>query len=159
MARLASLPLHCYSTQFPYKGGQVIILITSIMMPKWFSLLLCCCIVKIVNQLSFNFNFFFSLFFNYSNTQHVLHILSTYDISKVLLSEEDLKLPKELHPIFYGCFDWHRSIGSMLGFQFYVSAHAFTPQKNCHFPIKLSTALSMDIGCWLEQLLCFRVCF
>jgi len=50
VARLASLPLHCYSTEFPYKGGQV------------------------------------------------------------LLSEEDLKLPKELHPIFYGCFDWHSSV-------------------------------------------------
>ena len=24
VARLASLPLHCYSTQFPHKGGQVV---------------------------------------------------------------------------------------------------------------------------------------
>ena len=31
-------------------------------------------------------------------------------VLQVLLSEEDLKLPKELHPIFYGCFDWHRLV-------------------------------------------------
>jgi hypothetical protein len=28
----------------------------------------------------------------------------------VLVSGSDLKLPKELHPAFYGCYDWHSSV-------------------------------------------------
>ncbi len=28
-------------------------------------------------------------------------------LQQTLASSEDLKSPKELHPIFYGCFDWH----------------------------------------------------
>ena len=155
MARLASLPLHCYSTEFPYKGGQVIIIIT--VMSKW-----CNVIVIVVALWRLLIKFYWSLlsfFLSLCKYTYLCMILCTFDISKVLLSEEDLKLPKELHPIFYGCFDWHRSIGSMLCFQFYVLAHALTPQKNCHLSIKPSTAPSMDIGCWPEQLLCFQVCF
>lgn len=30
--------------------------------------------------------------------------------SVVLNSEADLKLPKENHPIFFGCFDWHSAV-------------------------------------------------
>ncbi|PWJ43385.1 DUF2891 domain-containing protein [Sediminitomix flava] len=31
-------------------------------------------------------------------------------LSQTLASAEDLKSPKELHPAFYGCFDWHSSV-------------------------------------------------
>lgn len=31
-------------------------------------------------------------------------------LGQVIGSEEDLKTPKELRPIFYGCFDWHSSV-------------------------------------------------
>lgn len=31
-------------------------------------------------------------------------------LGQTLESEEDLKSPKELHPAFYGCFDWHSSV-------------------------------------------------
>jgi hypothetical protein len=33
-----------------------------------------------------------------------------YKLGQVLSTEEDLKGPRELHPIFYGCFDWHSSV-------------------------------------------------
>ena len=118
----------------------------------WFSLLLPC------EDGWFTFvwglhSFFLSFFLSFFMHRHILMILSTYDISKVLLSEEDLKLPKELHPIFYGCFDWHRSFSILcFGSRFYST-------ENCHFSIKPSTAPSMDIGYWPEQLLCFQVCF
>jgi len=50
VSRIASLPLHCYKVEYPYKLGQV------------------------------------------------------------LASDSDLRTPSELHPIFYGCFDWHSSV-------------------------------------------------
>lgn len=31
-------------------------------------------------------------------------------LNQVIASGEDLKSPKELHPAFYGCFDWHSSV-------------------------------------------------
>ena len=31
-----------------------------------------------------------------------------YKLSQTLVSPEGLRLPKDLHPIFFGCFDWHR---------------------------------------------------
>lgn len=31
-------------------------------------------------------------------------------LGQVLTSENDLGTPKELHPAFYGCFDWHSSV-------------------------------------------------
>lgn len=31
-------------------------------------------------------------------------------LGQVLKNAEDLKSPKELHPAFYGCFDWHSSV-------------------------------------------------
>lgn len=31
-------------------------------------------------------------------------------LGQTLASEKDLKSPKELHPAFYGCFDWHSSV-------------------------------------------------
>ncbi len=31
-------------------------------------------------------------------------------LGQTLKSEKDLKTPKELHPAFYGCFDWHSSV-------------------------------------------------
>lgn len=31
-------------------------------------------------------------------------------LNQVLGDEDDLKSPKELHPAFYGCFDWHSSV-------------------------------------------------
>lgn len=33
-------------------------------------------------------------------------------LGQVLGSGEDLKAPKELHPAFYGCFDWHSAVHS-----------------------------------------------
>merc|ERR1719341_1198143 len=50
VSRLASLPFHCYTEEFPYKLGQT------------------------------------------------------------LVSAEDLRLPRDLHPIFFGCFDWHSTV-------------------------------------------------
>jgi hypothetical protein len=31
-------------------------------------------------------------------------------LNQTIGSDEDLKSPKELHPAFYGCFDWHSSV-------------------------------------------------
>ena len=31
-----------------------------------------------------------------------------YKLGQTLVSAEDLRLPRDLHPIFFGCFDWHR---------------------------------------------------
>ena len=31
-------------------------------------------------------------------------------LGQVLSSDADLKSPGELHPCFYGCFDWHSSV-------------------------------------------------
>jgi len=33
-----------------------------------------------------------------------------YKLSQTLVSAEELRLPKDLHPIFFGCFDWHSSV-------------------------------------------------
>jgi len=33
-------------------------------------------------------------------------------LNQVLCSADDLKPPQELHPTFYGCFDWHSSVHS-----------------------------------------------
>jgi hypothetical protein len=33
-----------------------------------------------------------------------------YKLGQVLSSDADLKAPRDLHPIFYGCFDWHSSV-------------------------------------------------
>ncbi len=42
-----------------------------------------------------------------------LHCIETeypYKLGQVISSDEDLQSPSELHPIFYGCFDWHSSV-------------------------------------------------
>lgn len=42
-----------------------------------------------------------------------LHCIETeypYKLGQVISSDEDLKSPEDLHPIFYGCFDWHSSV-------------------------------------------------
>lgn len=31
-------------------------------------------------------------------------------LNQVIASEKDLKTPRELHPAFYGCFDWHSAV-------------------------------------------------
>src|SRR5690606_14597287 len=31
-------------------------------------------------------------------------------LSQLLINESELGGPKELHPAFYGCFDWHSSV-------------------------------------------------
>ena len=31
-------------------------------------------------------------------------------LGQVLNNEQELKSPDELHPVFYGCFDWHSSV-------------------------------------------------
>src|SRR5690606_27003801 len=33
-----------------------------------------------------------------------------YKLGQTLESAADLKEPKELHPVFYGCFDWHSAV-------------------------------------------------
>lgn len=33
-----------------------------------------------------------------------------YKLGQVLESPADLKEPRELHPVFYGCFDWHSAV-------------------------------------------------
>ncbi|PKP26431.1 MAG: DUF2891 domain-containing protein [Bacteroidetes bacterium HGW-Bacteroidetes-2] len=42
-----------------------------------------------------------------------LHCVETnypYKLGQVLESAEDLKEPSVLHPVFYGCFDWHSAV-------------------------------------------------
>ncbi|WP_027137369.1 DUF2891 domain-containing protein [Gaetbulibacter saemankumensis] len=42
-----------------------------------------------------------------------LHCINTEypnKLSQTLGGDEDLKAPRELHPAFYGCFDWHSSV-------------------------------------------------
>lgn len=41
---------------------------------------------------------------------HCLEVEYPNKLGQVLGSEEDLKSPKALRPIFYGCFDWHSSV-------------------------------------------------
>jgi len=41
---------------------------------------------------------------------HCHHVEFPYKLGQVLTSESDLKTPSVLHPIFYGCFDWHSSV-------------------------------------------------
>lgn len=33
-----------------------------------------------------------------------------YKLEHVVFSEREVKLPSELHPAFYGCFDWHSAV-------------------------------------------------
>lgn len=33
-----------------------------------------------------------------------------YKLGQVISGDEDLRSPSDLHPIFYGCFDWHSSV-------------------------------------------------
>ena len=40
---------------------------------------------------------------------HCLEVEYPNKLGQVLNSEEELKSPKQLRPIFYGCFDWHSS--------------------------------------------------
>ncbi|MBV7334212.1 DUF2891 domain-containing protein [Chloroflexi bacterium TSY] len=35
-------------------------------------------------------------------------------ILHTLTSHEDVASPRELHPIFFGCFDWHSAVHSYL---------------------------------------------
>jgi len=42
-----------------------------------------------------------------------IHCIETeypYKLGQVISSDEDLQSPSDLHPIFYGCFDWHSSV-------------------------------------------------
>lgn len=42
-----------------------------------------------------------------------LHCIPTeypYKLGQVISSDADLRSPSDLHPIFYGCFDWHSSV-------------------------------------------------
>ncbi len=41
---------------------------------------------------------------------HCITIEYPNKLGNVLGSDEDLKTPKQLRPIFYGCFDWHSSV-------------------------------------------------
>lgn len=40
---------------------------------------------------------------------HCLEVEYPNKLGQVLNSDEELKSPKQLRPIFYGCFDWHSS--------------------------------------------------
>lgn len=69
--------------------------------------------------------FIFFLFCGYINSQtldlqqaekifklpvHCIEVEYPNKLGQVIGSVDDLKSPKELRPIFYGCFDWHSSI-------------------------------------------------
>jgi hypothetical protein len=41
---------------------------------------------------------------------HCLEVEYPNKLGQVLGSKSDLKTPKQLRPIFYGCFDWHSSV-------------------------------------------------
>ena len=41
---------------------------------------------------------------------HCLQVEYPNKLNQTLASEDYLKGPKELHPAFYGCFDWHSSV-------------------------------------------------
>lgn len=41
---------------------------------------------------------------------HCLNIEYPNKLGQTLGSAEDLKTPKQLRPVFYGCFDWHSSV-------------------------------------------------
>ena len=136
VACLASLPLHCYSTQFPHKGGQVFF--PSVRFKP--------------RDSTRHFNFCRVSGDALTCTRFPKQ---TNNISKVLLSEDDLKLPKDVHPIFYGCFDWHRLT---------TFTHPTIPFPACKLfdPISThppSTAQFMDTGFWHEQLLYSQVRF
>src|SRR5690554_230273 len=40
---------------------------------------------------------------------HCLSVEYPNKLGQVLSSDEELKAPRELRPVFYGCFDWHSS--------------------------------------------------
>src|SRR5690606_6543831 len=40
---------------------------------------------------------------------HCLEVEYPNKLGQVLKSSDELKSPKQLRPIFYGCFDWHSS--------------------------------------------------
>ena len=46
----------------------------------------------------------------FSLPTHCLEIEYPNKLGQVLGTSEDLKSPKQLRPIFYGCFDWHSSV-------------------------------------------------
>ncbi|CAL2088876.1 DUF2891 domain-containing protein [Tenacibaculum sp. 190524A05c] len=41
---------------------------------------------------------------------HCINVEYPNKLNQTIGSGEDLKSPKELHPAFYGCFDWHSSV-------------------------------------------------
>ncbi|MCH2034738.1 MAG: DUF2891 domain-containing protein [Tenacibaculum sp.] len=41
---------------------------------------------------------------------HCINVEYPNKLNQTIGSGEDLKSPKELHPTFYGCFDWHSSV-------------------------------------------------
>jgi len=41
---------------------------------------------------------------------HCIEVEYPNKLGQVLGSDSDLKAPRTLHPIFYGCFDWHSSV-------------------------------------------------
>ncbi|WP_333802143.1 DUF2891 family protein, partial [Sphingobacterium multivorum] len=41
---------------------------------------------------------------------HCIEVEYPNKLGQVLGSDGDLKAPRTLHPIFYGCFDWHSSV-------------------------------------------------
>lgn len=41
---------------------------------------------------------------------HCVNVEFPNKLNQTIGSEKDLKPPKELHPAFYGCFDWHSSV-------------------------------------------------
>lgn len=71
------------------------------------------------------FFFVFLLFCGYANAQtldlqqvekifrlpvHCIEVEYPNKLGQVLGSTDDLKSPKELRPVFYGCFDWHSAV-------------------------------------------------
>ncbi|WP_035844104.1 DUF2891 domain-containing protein [Crocinitomix catalasitica] len=50
-----------------------------------------------------------------------------YKLGQVLTDSTDLKGPKALHPIFYGCFDWHSSVHGHWLLTMAIKNHVNTP--------------------------------
>ncbi len=64
-------------------------------------------------------------------------------LGQLILNETELKSPKELHPSFYGCFDWHSSVHGHWSLVFLLSTFENLSNKE-EIIQKLETNLSKE---------------
>ena len=57
--------------------------------------------MKLTRQQAFEFANMPLTFLRQEYPNHIMHLLN---------SEKDILSPRQLHPIFYGCFDWHSAV-------------------------------------------------